>query len=97
MRCLKLQYSRCFIFTAIATIALEALVGDIGMKYSRKPEIMADAAYVIFQHTCDQMTGQFLIDEEVLMKAGVTDMDCYVVTPGKFCSIRSLYAWHVAM
>ena len=72
-----------YIYTAIATVALKALAGDMGMKYSRKPEIMADAAYVIFQHTCDQMTGQFLIDEEVLIKAGVTDMDCYAVTPGK--------------
>lgn len=73
-----------FIYTAIATVALEALAGDMGIKYSRKPEIVADAAYVIFQHTCDQMTGQFLIDEEVLMKAGVTDMDCYAVTPGAY-------------
>ena len=75
----------------MATVALEALAGDVGMKYSRKPEIMADAAYVIFQHSCDQMTGQFLIDEEVLMKAGVTDMDCYAVTPGKFCIVYDLH------
>jgi len=68
---------------AIATVAVEALAGEIGMKFSRKPEIMADAAYIIFQHSCDQMTGQFLIDDEVLMKAGVTDLDCYAVTPGK--------------
>ena len=68
--------------TAIATVALESLAGDVGLKYSRKPEIMADAAYVIFQHTCDQMTGQFLIDEEVLVKAGVTDIGSYAVTPG---------------
>ena len=45
---------------------------------------MADAAYVIFQHTCDQMTGQFLIDEEVLVKAGVTDIGSYAVTPGMY-------------
>ncbi|XP_065905371.1 hydroxysteroid dehydrogenase-like protein 2 isoform X3 [Dysidea avara] len=68
--------------TAIATAAVEALAGEVGMKLSRKPEIVADAAYVIFQHTCDQMTGQFLIDDEVLMKAEVTDLDCYAVTPG---------------
>ena len=76
-----------FVFIAIATVALEVLAGDIGMKYSRKPEIMADAAYVIFQHTCDQMTGEFLIDEEVLVKAGISDMDYYAVTPGIYLSI----------
>ena len=73
-----------YLFVAIATVALEALAGDIGLKYSRKPEIMADAAYVVFQHTCNQMTGQFLIDEDVLMNAGIADMDCYAVTPGKW-------------
>ena len=52
---------------------------------------MADAAYVIFQHTCDQMTGQFLIDEEVLVKAGIINIDCYAVTPGNIVYMYSMY------
>jgi len=84
-----------FIFAAIATVALEALAGDTGIKYSRKPEIMADAAYFIFQHTSEQMTGQFLIDEEVLMKAGITDMDRYSVTPGKGSQLGILNVWFI--
>jgi len=69
-------------YVAIATAAVEALAGEAAMKLSCKPEIMADAAYVIFQHTYDEMTGQFLIDDEVLMKAGVTDLESYAVTSG---------------
>ena len=83
----EITMHKVLLFTTIATVALEALVENVGMKYSRKPEKMADVAYVIFQHFCDQMMGQFLIDEEVLMKAGVTDMNCHAVTPGKCFSL----------
>ena len=69
-------------YVAIATAAVEALAGEVAMKLSCKPEIMADAVYVIFQYTCDEMNGQFLIDDEVLMKAGVTDLDYYAVSQG---------------
>ncbi|XP_065905672.1 hydroxysteroid dehydrogenase-like protein 2 [Dysidea avara] len=65
--------------TAIATAAMEMLAGDEGMKMSRPPDIMADA---ILQHTCDQMTGQFLIDDDVVKKAGITDLDQYANSPG---------------
>ena len=67
---------------AIATAAMEMLAGDVGIKMSRKPDIMADAAYTIFQHTCDQMTGQFLIDDDVVKKAGITDLEQYSNSPG---------------
>ena len=62
---------------------MEMLAGDTGIKMSRKPEIMADAAYAIFLNTCDQMTGQFLIDDDVVKKAGITDLDQYANSPGK--------------
>jgi len=71
----------CF-YAAIATAAMEMLAGDIGIKMSRKPEIMADAAYAIFLHTCDQMTGQFLIDDDVVKKAGISDLEQYSNSPG---------------
>ena len=70
-------------YVAIATAAMEMLAGDMGIKMSRKPEIMADAAYAVFLHTCDQMTGQFLIDDDVVKKAGITDLDQYANSPGK--------------
>ena len=52
------------------------------MKMSRKPEIMADAAYVILNKNSKEFTGRFLIDDEVLTEHGVTDMDQYAHVPG---------------
>ena len=69
---------------AIATAAMEMLAGDVGIKMSRKPEIMADAAYAIFLHTCDQLTGKFLIDDDVVKKAGITDLEQYANSPGNY-------------
>lgn len=68
--------------TAIATAAVENLLGgDEAMKRCRKPEIMADAAHAILTKGTD-FSGKFLIDDEVLVEEGVTDLDVYAVTPG---------------
>lgn len=69
--------------TAIATAAVQNLLGgDEMVKRSRKPEIMADAAYVIVNQPSRACTGRFFIDDEVLREHGVTDFDRYAVTPG---------------
>jgi citronellol/citronellal dehydrogenase len=69
--------------TAIATAAVQNLLGgDEAIRHCRKPEIMADAAYIILTRPSRQYTGQFFIDDEVLASAGVTDLDKYAVTPG---------------
>ncbi len=69
--------------TTIATSAIQNLLGgDAVMKGSRKPEIMADAAYVVFNTPSKELTGQFLIDDEVLEKSGKTDLSEYSCTPG---------------
>lgn len=52
-------------------------------KLSRKPEIMADAAYAILSKSVINCTGQFLIDDEVLQKEGITDMKQYASDPSK--------------
>ena len=49
---------------------------------SRKPEILADAAYVILNRSSAESTGNFYIDDEVLASVGVTDLDKYAVVPG---------------
>lgn len=54
------------------------------MKMCRKPEIMADAAYAILTKTGCELTGKFLIDDEILSENGVTDFDQYANVPGKF-------------
>jgi citronellol/citronellal dehydrogenase len=68
--------------TTIATAAVDMLGGEALMSSSRKPEIMADAAYLILTRNKD-VTGNFFLDEDVLRDlGGVTDLSGYAVTPG---------------
>ncbi|CAH0564147.1 unnamed protein product [Brassicogethes aeneus] len=67
--------------TAIHTAAIEMLSGAESAKTSRKPEIMADAAYYILSQDPKTTTGNFFIDDEVLKKAGVTDFKQYACYP----------------
>jgi citronellol/citronellal dehydrogenase len=69
--------------TAITTAAVRNLLGgDEAIARCRKPNIMADAAYAIITRDSRACTGNFFIDDEVLVEEGVTDMDQYAVTPG---------------
>ena len=64
--------------TMIATAAVANLLGgDEAMKRSRKPEIMADAAYAILTKPSRDCTGNFFIDDEVLAAEGTTDLSVY--------------------
>jgi citronellol/citronellal dehydrogenase len=67
--------------TTIATAAIEFNFPEKVFRASRKPEIVADAAYEIFKRSSRACTGNFFIDEEVLKVAGVTDFVQYAVTP----------------
>jgi citronellol/citronellal dehydrogenase len=67
--------------TVIATAALN-VIALADPKKGRKPDIMADAAYVILTRDPRSCTGNFFIDDEVLASAGVKDLDQYAVTPG---------------
>ena len=74
-----------FSFTAIYTAAMEMLGGGSEIaKQCRKPEIIADAAYVILTQDSKSYTGNFCIDDEVLLKAGVPDVSVYDCVPGRF-------------
>ena len=67
--------------TTIATAAIKNLLGgDAGMRGSRKPDIMGDAAHAILTKSRD-FTGQFLIDDDVLRADGKTDFSEYAVDP----------------
>jgi citronellol/citronellal dehydrogenase len=68
--------------TVIATAALAMLGGRIKPESCRKPEIVADAAYLILTKDSRSTTGHFFIDEDVLAEAGITDLDRYAVQPG---------------
>jgi citronellol/citronellal dehydrogenase len=68
--------------TIIATAAVENLFGGgEALKRCRHPEIMADAAHTIFTRPSRELSGQFLIDEDVLREAGVSDFNRYAVDP----------------
>jgi citronellol/citronellal dehydrogenase len=67
--------------TIIATAAIEFNFPEEVFRASRKPEIVADAAYEILKRSSRVCTGNFFIDEEVLKVAGVTDFVQYAVTP----------------
>ncbi len=70
--------------TTIATAAIRNLLGgDAIMRMSRKPEILADAAHLIFQKPAKSFTGRFLIDDTFLAGEGVRDFDTYRVDPSQ--------------
>ncbi len=68
--------------TTIATAAIAVNFPEAILKASRKPAIMADAAYAIFNRDSRAATGNFYIDETVLRETGVTDFEPYSITPG---------------
>lgn len=67
--------------TAIATAALQMIPG-IDVAKCRKPEILADAAYFILTSDARATSGNFFIDDELLARHGVTELEKYSVVPG---------------
>ncbi|HXZ22636.1 MAG TPA: NAD(P)-dependent oxidoreductase [Pseudolabrys sp.] len=69
--------------TTIATAAIKNLLGgDVMMRRSRKPEILAEAACRIFEKP-KSFTGNFLIDDTFLAGEGIRDFDQYRVDPSQ--------------
>jgi citronellol/citronellal dehydrogenase len=62
--------------TAAVHTHLQALT-----RASRKAEIVADAAHIIFCKDASKTTGNFFLDEEVLRAEGITDFLRYAVDP----------------
>jgi citronellol/citronellal dehydrogenase len=70
--------------TTIATAAVQNLLGgDYLMQRSRKPEIVANAAFAIVTKSSVECTGNFFIDEDVLQREGITDFTQYSVNPAQ--------------
>lgn len=67
--------------TAIQTAAVAMLMGESSALYSRKPEIVADAAYAILCKDPRAATGKFFIDDEILKAEGITDFVQYACHP----------------
>lgn len=68
--------------TIIGTDALNMIPG-IDVARCRTPEIVADAAHAVLVREARGFHGRFLLDEDVLREAGVTDFSRYAVDPSQ--------------
>ena len=67
--------------TLLDTAAVQNLLGgEAAVKCSRKPSIMADAAYYLLSQPSTH-TGNYYLDEDIIALAGL-DLASYSVTPG---------------
>ena len=66
--------------TVIATDALRMLDG-VDPARCRNPAIVADAACAVISQPAARWQGRFLIDEQVLGAAGITDFSGYAIDP----------------
>jgi citronellol/citronellal dehydrogenase len=61
----------------IETAALTNILGAEMASRSRTVDIMADAAHLILTSPSRQLTGEFLLDEDVLLRHGLADLSQY--------------------
>ena len=77
--------------TMIDTAAVRSLLGGSAQAISRKPDIMADAAWHILTQSSRACTGRHFIDEQVLIEAGISDLRDYRVVPGSVALGKDLF------
>ena len=68
--------------TLIGTDALNMIPG-VERGNGRSPAIMGDAAHAVLVREAAGFHGRFLIDDEVLAEAGITDLDRYAIDPAQ--------------
>ncbi|HEU4359942.1 MAG TPA: NAD(P)-dependent oxidoreductase [Mycobacterium sp.] len=69
--------------TLVATAAVQNLLGgDQAMARARKPDVYADAAYLILNKPATEYTGNSVLCEDVLWESGVADLSVYDCMPG---------------
>ncbi len=74
--------------TIIATDAVGAKMGDVGLSLSRKSDIMADAADLLLNQRDKYQHQLSWLDEDVLRVSGVSDFDQYAHDPAKADQIQ---------
>ncbi len=78
--------------TTIATAAVNNLLGgEMLMKLSRTPEILADSVWHLLQKPARDCTGNFFTDEEILAAAGINDLSGYAYVPGNTQFYKDLF------
>jgi len=70
--------------TGIATAAIEFITNKEMLASCRNASIMSDAAYYILRRKSTECTGNFFIDDELLLSEGLTqkDLENYAAVPG---------------
>src|SRR6187549_877231 len=68
--------------TVIATDAINMIPG-VEARRCRTPQVVADAAHAVLVRDARGFAGHFLVDEDVLREAGVTDFAHYAVDPSQ--------------
>ncbi|MEO6172507.1 MAG: NAD(P)-dependent oxidoreductase [Arenimonas sp.] len=68
--------------TVIATDAINMIPG-VELSKCRTTDIMADAAHAILVTPHAQLSGQFIIDDEILRERGTSNFDRYAVDPAQ--------------
>lgn len=82
LRSKKIAVNALWPRTTIATAAVKNLLGgDMMIQASRTPDILADAAHLIFTKPSGETTGNFFIDDTLLAENGVSDFAKYRVDP----------------
>lgn len=74
--------------TLIATAAVELNSGEVGMAVSRKPAIMADAAYALINDAALFGTEVCWLDEDALRKTGMSEFTHYANNPAMAANIQ---------
>jgi len=74
--------------TLIATAAVGLFSGEEGLSVSRKPEIMADAAFELINQRDRFSSKVSWLDEEVLRETGVSDFAKYANDPARTNEIQ---------
>ncbi|MDP3188709.1 MAG: SDR family oxidoreductase [Limnobacter sp.] len=74
--------------TLIATAAVGMFSGEEGLNVSRKPAIMADAAFELVNNPTRFASKVSWLDEEVLRETGVTDFAHYANNPERVADIQ---------
>jgi citronellol/citronellal dehydrogenase len=78
----KIAFNALWPKTLIATAAVDMLNGEAFMNKSRKVDIMADCAHLIFSKAKTECTGNFFVDEELLRAEGISDFSQYAYIAG---------------
>jgi citronellol/citronellal dehydrogenase len=87
-------WPKTIIFTA-ALQAIDKSIIDLMRRQARKPDIVADAAYVMINQNSRKFSGNFCIDEDILKYQGIANFDHYSVTPGSTELASGIVIWPI--